>query len=93
MITKLADLAPDDAATIIIDELRTRLALLPGCKIMLLVDGPLVKSEADGPALLFSELSYRRAIELVLLAQQNTMAAKHAGLQTIANAMAGVTHG
>lgn len=90
---KISDLPPDEVGEKLLALIRNTLGLTPGCKIMVLIDAPLNLNEADGPAAIFSEMSYNRAVDLVNLSLSNLLATRDQSVRVIAKAMLGVKHG
>lgn len=82
---------PEELARKVCAMIHCALGLVPGAKVMVLIDHPQVAD--DGPAGLFSQISYDRAMELITQAKQNTETACDEGLKAIAAAMTGAKHG
>lgn len=80
---------PEDVAQLVMSIIHKGLNLVPGAKVMVLIDIP----GATGPQGLFSQISYARAHELLTSAQTALEAAHADGLKAIAGAMGEARHG
>lgn len=80
---------PEDTAQFVMAIIHKGLNLVPGAKVMVLIDIP-GTSEPQG---LFSQISYDRAHELLRAAQTALEASRADGLKAIAGAMGAARHG
>ena len=78
---------PEDIASRVVGSLRLLLSLPPEAKVLVLIDDP--RAVQFGPAALFSQMSYERAIALISSARRESDTAERLTGSVIAAAMGG----